>query len=82
MGQKLCIPNFEADQPGGDTYYMSPLTPLLLGVASNVTEDGKDRMNGYNRQVFEGDCGANNITSCMFIDFERRGWLQGPNVVN
>ena len=43
MGQNLCLPNFEAEQPG-DTYYLLPLTILLFGVVDNATEDGRDRM--------------------------------------
>lgn len=78
MGQNLCLPNFEAEQPG-DTYYMSPLTVLLFGVVDNATEDGKDRMNAYIWREFEGDRGANNIASCLLKDLKRRGWLQGPN---
>ena len=41
MGQNLCLPNFEAEQPG-DTYYFSPLTILLFGVVDNATEEIKD----------------------------------------
>ena len=41
MGQNLCLPNFEAKQPG-DTYYFSPLTILLFWVVDNATEEIKD----------------------------------------
>ena len=78
MGQNLCLPNFEAEQPG-DTYYMFPLTVLLFGVVNNATEDRKDRMNAYIWREFEGDRGANNIASCLLMDLKRRGWLNGPN---
>ena len=78
MGQNLCLPNFEAEQPG-DTFYLSPLTVLLFGVVNNATEDGFDRMNAYIWREFEGDRGANNIASCLFKDLKRRGWLNGPN---
>ena len=78
MGQNLCLPNFEGDQPG-DTYYMSPLTVLLFGVVNNATIDGKDRMNAYIWQEFEGDRGANNIASCLLMDLKKRGWLNGQN---
>ena len=58
----------EADQLG-DTYYMSPLMVLLFGVVINATEDGgKDRMNAYISQEFEGDRGSNNIVSCLLMD--------------
>ena len=46
MGQNLCLPNFEAEQPG-DTYYLSPLMVLLLGVVDNATKDGLNKMNAY-----------------------------------
>ena len=79
MGQNLNLPNFEGEQPG-DTYYMSPLTVLLFGVVENATEDGYDRMNAYIVwREFEGDRGANNITSCLLMDLKRRGWLSRPN---
>ena len=78
MGQNLCLPNFEAEQPG-DKYYMSPLTVLLFGVVNNATEDQRDRMNAYIWREFEGDRGANNIASCLLMDLKRRGWLNGPN---
>ena len=40
MGQNLCLPNFEAKQPGDTTYYFSPLTILVLlfGVVDNARE--------------------------------------------
>ena len=44
MGQNLCLPNFEGKQPV-DTYYMSPLTVLLLGVENNSSDYGQDSMN-------------------------------------
>ena len=78
MGQNLCLPNFEAEQPG-DTFYLSPLTVLLFGVVNNATEDKKDRMNAYIWREFEGDRGANNIASCLLMDLKRRGWMNGPN---
>jgi len=78
MGQNLCLPNFEGEQPG-DTYYMSPLTVLLFSVVNNATHDGKDRMNAYIWQEFEGDRGANNIASCLLMDLKKRGWLSSPN---
>ena len=78
MGQNLCLPNFEAEQPG-DTFYLSPLTVLLFGVVNNATSDGKDRMNAYIWREFEGDRGANNIASCLLMDLKRRGWFNRPN---
>ena len=78
MGQNLCLPNFEAEQPG-DTFYLSPLTVLLFGVVDNATEDGLDRMNAYIWREFEGDRGANNIGSCLLMNLERKGWLNRPN---
>ena len=78
MGQNLCLPNFEAEQPG-DTFYLSPLTVLLFGVVNNATEDGIDRMNAYIWREFEGDRGANNIASCLLMDLKRRGWMSRPN---
>ena len=78
MGQNLCLPNFEAEQPG-DTFYLSPLTVLLFGVVNNASEDGMDRMNAYIWREFEGDRGANNIASCLLMDLKRRGWLGRPN---
>ncbi len=78
MGQNLCLPNFEGDQPG-DTFYLSPLTVLLFGVVDNATKDKRDRMNAYIWREFEGDRGANNIASCLLMDLKRRGWLNGPN---
>ena len=78
MGQNLCLPNFEGDQPG-DTFYLSPLTVLLFGVVDNATEDGFDRMNAYIWREFEGDRGANNIASCLLLDLKGRGWFNTPN---
>ena len=78
MGQNLCLPNFEGEQPG-DTFYLSPLTVLLFGVVDNVTIDKKDRMNAYIWQEFEGDRGANNIASCLLMDLKRRGFFDRPN---
>ena len=78
MGQNLCLPNFEAEQPG-DTYYFSPLTILLFGVVDNATEDKKDRMNAYIWREFDGARGANNIASCLLKDLKQRGCFQGPN---
>ena len=78
MGQNLCLPNFEAEQPG-DTFYLSPMTVLLFGVVENATEDGIDRMNAYIWREFEGDRGANNIASCLLMDLKRRGWMNRPN---
>lgn len=34
MGQNVCVPNFEGEQPG-NMYYLSPLTVLLFGVVNN-----------------------------------------------
>lgn len=78
MGQNLCLPNFEAEQPG-DTFYLSPLTGLLFSNINNTTDDGFDHMNAYIWREFEGDRGANNIASCLLMDLKRRGWLNGPN---
>ena len=78
MGQNLCLPNFEAEQPG-DTYYFSPLTILLFGVVDNATEDGKDRMNAYIWREFDGARGANNIASCLLKDLKLRGCFDRPN---
>ena len=36
-------------------------------------------MNAYIWHEFEGDCGANNIASCLLINLKRRGWLNRPN---
>ena len=70
MGQNLCLPNFEAEQPG-DTYYLSPLTVLLFGVVEKAMADGFDRMNAYIWREFEGDQGVNNIASCLLMDLKR-----------
>ena len=82
MGQNLCLPNFEAEQPG-DTFYLSPLTVLLFGVVDNAylasAADRKDRMNAYIWREDEGDRGANNIASCLLMDLKRRGWFNSPN---
>ena len=78
MGQNLNVPNFEGEQPGG-TYYMSPLTVLLFGVVDNATADGRDRMNAYTWQEFEGDRGTNNITLCLLADLKNRWLLSRPN---
>jgi len=80
MGQNLCLPNFEAEQPG-DTFYLSPLTVLLFGVVDNAVSaaDRKDRMNAYIWREDQGDRGANNIASCLLMDLKRRGWFNSPN---
>jgi hypothetical protein len=78
MGQNLCLPNFEAEQPG-DTYYFSPLTVLLFGVVDNATEDRKDRMNAFIWREFDGARGANNIASCLLKDLKLRGCFRAPN---
>ena len=58
---------------------MSPLTILLFGLVNNATEDGKDRMNAYIWQEFEGGRGSNNIVSCLLMDLKKRGWMNVPN---
>ena len=79
MGQNLGIPNFEGEQPG-DTFYLTPLTVLLFGVVDNTTQvAGKEHMNAYVWQEFEGDRGANNIASCLLRDLKLRGLLNQPN---
>ena len=71
MGQNLCSPNFEEDQPG-NIYYFTPITIYLFGIVNNTTDDGHDRMNAYIWCEFDGDRGANNITSCFLKDFQKR----------
>ena len=78
MAQNLCLLNFEGEH-SIDTYYMSPLTVLLVGVVNNSTDDGQDRMNAYIWRYFEGDRGQNNMTSCLLIDLKIREWLSKPN---
>ena len=58
---------------------MSLLTVLLFGIVENANEDGYDRMNVYIWREFEGDRGANNITSCLLMDLKKRGWLGQTN---
>ena len=70
--QNLCLPSFEGKQPG-DTYYMSSLTVLILSAVNNSTYDGQYRMNAYIWREFEGDCGQNNITSCLLMDLKLEG---------
>ena len=78
MGENLAIPNFAADQPG-DTYYLSPLTIYLFGVAFKESEK-VTQMNAYVWPEYEANHGAHNICSCLLKDFKNRQWFQRPNL--
>ena len=62
-------------------YYFIPITVLLFGVVDNTSSDadGKERMNSYVWQKFEGDRGANNIVSCLLRDLKLRDLFDRPN---
>ena len=84
MGQNLALPNFEGEQPG-DTYYLSPITVCLFGSvdnsrAYNRNADrciGEDHMNAYIWHEQDGKRGMNNIASCLYKDYQRRGYFEG-----
>jgi len=72
MGQNGQIPTLRGDQVG-DFYYMSPLIQYIFGIhdaASNI-------MNTYIWGEGDAARGANNIVSCLYWDFERRGLFSG-----
>ena len=77
MGQNLGLPNFEGEQPGA-VYYFIPITVLLFGVVDNTSSDadGKERMNSYVWQKFEGDRGANNIVSGLLRELKLHALLR------
>ena len=78
MGQNVPLPSVEGDQ-FGDAYYMTPVNLYLFGVNDNSRPDGHDHMNAYIWSEADGRRGANNIVSCLFKDFKKRGFFSSPN---
>ena len=70
--QNCCIPSFSGDQPG-ETYYYSPLSAYVFGVADCSRKP--THMTAHVYLENESGKGGNNVASLLWKEFEQHGLL-------
>ena len=79
MGQNVQLPSIEGDK-FGDAYYMTSVNLYLFGVNDNTRPDGRNHMNAYIWSEVDVRQGTNNIVSCLFKDFKKRGYFSAQTL--
>jgi hypothetical protein len=80
FAQNMEVPSFNSEQPG-ETYYFSPLTVNVFGIAEEFTKPGTATMTAFAYPEYDGKKGGDNVASLIMHFLGMHGLLdeeKGP----